>query len=73
MLLCQEQAVKRARHFGYEIWVSNFLKTEFVGCSREMSEKLNGDDRKLDWQTPWYITRKGKIKSKREPEKGLTE
>lgn len=64
LLLYREDAVKTERHFGYGIWVDKFLRTWFVGCNRGMSEKPNEGGRKLDLQTPWYITRKRKKKEK---------
>lgn len=42
-----------------------FKKPWFVGCSRGVSEKPSGGDIKLDWQTPWCVRRKVKIKGKR--------
>lgn len=41
--------LKQQDIFGYGIWVRNYLKTEFVGRGRGMSEKPNGGHRKLDW------------------------
>lgn len=49
LLPYQEGAVKQQDIFGYGIWVGNYLKTEFVGRGRGMSEKPNGGHRKLDW------------------------